>query len=349
MYTTQSKIPAALVKQAQKHFNRADTRHNLLKCYYVFLDLFEKELASNKKRNNPKDERNLYTYIPSAYLEKKVCKRYNTYKKWLADNDYIKVKEGQYQEPHTLGLGLYDDGRFTEAYKPGVYCKSYQVLKFPKNEDPIVEFSFNPKLSPALSKTISFLAQIGIDNKKIKYDNFGFRFYHCLYNSYKLELPKFGSFTVYDIKSSIPTFCKLEMKESNIDTAPFYELFDGDFYANWARELDLTLSRDEVKKQFSTFLYGKRNDVSPHVLDAIKSKFPAFYHRAKRNGYGQLITRLESRYMQKEIIENLPIDEALYMFDGFVIRSEFESIIDKYISNLPESEITWSKKRLLQN
>lgn len=332
-YTLKCKIPKRLIQLSIDYSKRKDCREKLIKCYTIIYSQYIKEKKRNNRRKNPTPITKLFVPISSIYFTKTISKRYYKHLQFLKSNNFIEPKYGRFLDQFESGGDLFDEGRNTETYRVGDYSKSYRIKEFPIKEDEEFSFEMNPQFDPSTQKNINFLKSIGIDNPKTSKDKYGYRLYHNLFTTYKEVLPKKGEFIYYDIKTSVPSFIKEEMISSGIEDDPFFELFNGDFYSNWKNIMDLKGHRKKIKEQFSTILFGNKKDCSPTLMKQIKKLFPTLYFRLNSNDYGKKIMRMETYYMMNLIVPQIPLNEVLTIFDGFIVDRKKEEIVDEFLNN----------------
>lgn len=330
-------VPIRLINLAAEYSKRKDFKNNLIKTYAVILFKYDKELKRNKKRTNQQPDHKVYVHLASSYFEKAICKRYHRYLKILKENEFIAVC-GKSLDNYESQTGLFDDSRQIESYKVGEFSKRYRLIEFPTKTDPHIEIKTIIKENVIYKKNKEFLESVGVIEPKLTTDNYGFRVYHDLSTKYKEYLPDKGTFVYYDIKCSIPNHIKkyLEkfMQENGIEKDPFIKLFVGDFYTNWGNASGLnTKSRSCIKKSFSALIYGRTNGLCPKYLSSVRKNFPLLLNLIDRN-LGKKITRLETKFMFKNIISKLSVSRVMSIHDGFIIHLEDEQIVDQILSNL---------------
>ena len=296
----------------------------------------EKETIRRKRNLSKYCFNKTYVHLASSYFESIFSSKYKKYIDFWKEHDVMIVK-GRILDEYESRTSIFDDSVKVETYKVGEYSKAYRLNKFLGENYETKKFELKFKNNSIQNKNINFLLSIGIQDPKITRDNYGFRLYHNLFTTYKDELPRFGSFTYYDIESSIPSQLKSHMesilKNQGISSDPFIELYEGDFYENLRIGLNLEeISRSDLKKKFATLLYGTKKDISPNLLSLIKSKYPFFYNLLNKN-IGKKLTRFETKLVFG-IVKDVPVEEVLTIHDGFIVWSVYEKEIDYYIKSL---------------
>lgn len=346
-FTIKCMIPKKLIEIADDMFTRSEPKNNLIKMYAVIKYHYEKELKRNKRRSNPKFESLIFAPLSSSYFEKVICDRYIRYKKILINEGYISSKM---KFKVDVGGDLFED-HSCETYTVDVVSKSFRTNVDSSDSLVEMEIKLMATQSIAAEKNANFLMTIGIVVPNITYDKYGYRLYHDIFTTYKEVLPTKGNFVYYDIIASVPHFLLQKMKEKNIMDDPFYALFNGDFYLNFANELniigDKKTIRDKAKKIFLYLSNGSKK-MNPGIRKIIKNKFPRLNYWFNKRDIGKILIAAETEYMMKMVVPSLDVDEVLTIFDGFIVWKEDETVADKFIQKLmsrnSSSSIKFSKQ-----
>jgi len=330
-------IPSRLLSLSNELFKNRSSKNTFLKTYTLILNKVETETRRRKNRGGKKMR--YYVSLSSGYFRKSILTGYKRYLDLLIDNGFVEVykRELDFYERKEKGIyiGLFDDPVYVESYKVDSFSKGYTIIEHPDSNDLEMKFKLNLKDSPYRQKNRNFLESIGVENIKLTSDQYGFRLYHNLSNSYKKELPKLNkSFINYDLKCSIPFQIKHYLEGKGYFKDPFLSLFKGDFYENWGREIEVEVKdRKKIKTKFNTYLNGNKHDYSPSIDEVIKSKFPLF-HSLKYKGLGREMVKSETDLILNKVVGSLPIDEVLTIHDGFIVNKKDEHIVDEYINQL---------------
>ena len=330
-------IPSELINLSEELFNNKSSRKTLLKTYCLILNKVETETRRRRNRGGKKER--YFVYLSSSYFRKSILTGYKKYLDILVERRYVFVKrrELDFYERRERGLyiDLFDPTLYVETYKVGSQSKGYTILKFPHSNSVEIKFKLIMKESSFRIKNRNFLKSIGIKDIKMSQDMYGHRLYTNISISYKeVLLNKGSSFVYYDIQSSIPNVIKHYFFNKGYSKDPFLKLFNGDFYENWGKEIEPeTTDRKKLKRNFNTYLNGKKNDYSPIIDKRVKSKYPLFYS-LKNRGLGREMVKRETDLMLNKVVGNLPVDKVLTIHDGFIVYKDDEHIVDEYITNL---------------
>jgi len=330
--TIKAHIPRELIKVGKNKLNRKDARRNLFKMYAIIKYHYNLELKRNEKRSNPKMRNLVHVPISSVYFEKVIAKRYYTYKRILMEEGFISVKSRDELRP---GIDLFEEHR-VETYTVGKVAKSYKILDSEETDLVEMEFNLEIKFSIAATKNINFLESVGITHPSITYDKYGYRLYHNLSTTYKCNLNK-KDFVYYDIKSSVPSFMKILMEREGIESDPYFDLFDGDFYINLGVLMGFNGSDEEIRKQakklFMHVAYGNRR-IAPAIEGKLKDKLPLFELMTRRKGFGRDLIHMEASFINQVVLPSVDIDRVLTIFDALVIYKEDELVADEFIRHI---------------
>ncbi|MCW5520193.1 hypothetical protein J1N09_10115 [Aureitalea sp. L0-47] len=343
-------IPKRLLELSEREFKNRSSRNTLLKTYCLILSKVETEIKRGRNRGDEKKK--YYVSLSSKYFRKSILTGYKRYLDFLISHGFVEVRKREldFHERRKRGIyiDIHDDPIFVESYQVGTRSKEYTIKEFPVLSDQELRFPLRIKESPCRIKNRRFLESVGIEDVKMSSDQYGYRLYHNLTNSYKKVLPQLDQdFIGYDIKTSIPYQIKEYIKKKGYNDDPFLELFDGDFYENWGSVLGMDISdRKKVKRSFNTYLNGKSNDYPPDLDEIVKHKFPLF-HSLKSKGLGKKMVRVETDLMLNKVIGNIPAEKVLTIHDGFIVFRNDIVIVDKYLNDLNElKEFTIVKKRM---
>lgn len=343
------RIPKRLIKISKSFSKRKGEQEKLFRLYAIILNKNKDELKKNKRRNNPKPDHQIYVHLSAEYFKKVLCRRYYKYINFLKENSFVFVK-GYVLDDFISGVGIFESSKRVESYCVGECGKGYRILEFPEKDDPKIEIEFEYKLSIPAIKNINFLKSIGVEKPIVKSDNYGFRLYHNLSSNYRKILND-DEFIYYDIKSSIPHQVRLlvEKRTKSIGqkSDPFLDLFNGgDFYMNYNEVNKLGLSdRNEVKKHFSSIIYGGEHQYIINQRKSIRSKFPLFYSILK-NDITKKITRSETKLIM-DLISRINVDEILTLHDGFIIRKKYKHFVETELNKLKDG-IEFRPKKIVQ-
>lgn len=344
------KIPSRLVELAKIKLKNKSSRNSLFKIYTIILRNFEKEVKRRKRKG--KKMKIVYVTLSSSYFRKSINTAYKRYLDLLVENGFVskKKRELSFQERRNRGIyiGLFDDPIEIETYCVGSQAKGYTVVEYPKITDVEVCFELKMKENPCSLKNKNFLRAIGETTPKISTDQYGYRIYHNLSSIYKDVIPKLNNqFVYYDLKSSIPYQIKDYLISKNHEDDQFLNLFNGDFYLNWGKELGITkFKRDRLKTNFNSFLYGDNSNYPPEITSKIKNKYPLLF-QLRNKGIGRLMVKKESDLIQKQIVGKMKIDKVLTIHDAFIIYKKEQDYVDGFLSNLKAIDgFTIEKKSL---
>lgn len=327
---------------------RTKRQEKLYRFYSVILYHNKDELKKNKKRNKPVPDHQIYTYISRSYW-RMIDNRYKPYIEFLKNNGFIQAK-GRTIDDYKAGIGLYDDSSYIESYTVGSRSKGYRIVGFPDKSDPFVEVNIDYKLDIPSRKNIAFLKSIGVADSSIKRDQYAYRYYHNMSNSYKKNLKGREDLLYYDIKCSVPQQIRL-MVQKRLETIgettdPYIDLFNGDFYENWNRELGLgIIERKKIKEHFSSIVYGGKTEYIIMLRKSIRSKFYVLYTLIKNN-IQEKITQNETKFVM-DFISELDVDEVLTIHDGFIIFKKHRKVVEQKIEELRlKSGIEFIEKKI---
>ncbi len=349
------RVPKRLVELVDTSYSRTSAKR-VYKLYLVILHNWERETKRRVKKNLYKNQLH-YVPISKSYFRKIATSKYYIDLAFLKSQGFIEVETHEvdpfvhfqkrlYYASNEEEIAkikiknpnqLFDNTIKIETYKVGKSPKKYAVLELPTKRDITIEIGTNITHQEFRLKNERFLKSMGISNPKIFQDNFGYRLYHNYSRDYKLELPIRGEFIYYDVKSSIPHQIRKIFLEEGLDHAPFLNLFDGDFYENFRIAMGFNdLTRSQVKKKFATILYAKPKRRSKREMNIIKTKFPCFYNKLSRN-FGRDISIQETKFMLINIVNHLPVMEALTIHDGFIIYPKDETAVDTYLIEISKN------------
>lgn len=339
-----TEIPLELMFISHNYCFNVTGRNTLRKLYSIIKNKCHNEHQVRKRKNNNINIQDVYVHLSKNYFVDCIGGRYNEYLNILKFHDLIRPKKREVIIDD-IGIEINPFYQLTESYKVGYYSKAYCIVE---TEGELIDFTDDYKIKHSIvsQKNIEFLKSIGIENFKIKTDNYGFRLYHNLSTTYKEILPKYGDFIYYDFDCSIPhhfkNFISELLTEEQLSNNSFIELFKGDFYINFGVSLGLTFIekeafRKKMKKLFSSIVYGENPKSYFNYKIIIKNKFPVFYSLLGKNT-GRNITRSETKFVLKTIIEQLTPKNILTIHDGFIVYPEDKKIIDEALEQLIDQD-----------
>lgn len=330
--TIKAQIPRELIAVGNNKLKRKDTRRNLFKMYAIIKYHYQLELKRNDRRSNPKMRNLVHVPLSSIYFEKVIAKRYYKYKRILQDEGFIGVKSRMELRP---GVDLFAEF-LVETYTVGKVAKGYKILELDNPDTVEMEFDLEIEYGVAATKNINFLESVGITHPSITYDKYGYRLYHNLTTIYKCFLDR-ENFICYDIKSSVPSFMKILMEREEIQSDPYFDLFDGDFYINLGVLMGFNGTREEIRKQakklFMHVAYGNRR-IAPAIERKLKDKLPLFDLMTRRKGIGRDLIQMEASFINQVVLPSIDIDRVMTIFDALVIYKEDELVADEFIRQI---------------
>lgn len=329
-------IPSRLVDLSMELFKNKSSRNTLLKMYSLILNKVETE--TRRRENRGWNKKRYYVTLSSTYFRKSIVDKYKPYINILVENGFVVIQNRELDfyelRDNGISLNLFDESIYIETYKVGSRSKGYSIVDYPTTSDKEYSFKLRMKENPFRTKNIKFLKSFGVKDIKITTDQYGYRLYHNLSNNYKKILPYDGSLIYYDLKSSIPFHVKYHLINEGYINDPFLELFVGDFYENWGKEIEVDITdRKKLKIKFNSYLNGKKGDFSPEINKRVKSKYPLFFS-LKNKGLGRLMVKQETYLMLNKVVGTLPIDEVLCIHDGFIINKEYKDVVDTHVNSL---------------
>ena len=307
------KLPTIVKECIEKIGNKTSQR--------VALDIWAALYVKSKYKNGDG-----YFPVPSSYL-REVNNRYNRIIKVFIEKGFI-----DYYKRIETGVFTQKEVKYYSTYKH--ICMKYRFLIDIEDSEK-VEVDFKSKVRKRWYDVIkSSLIERGYV-PKISRDGFGLRVHHSAIKTYKKDFKDCG-FAVIDAKSSHPTLLWLMMCDEGIFDEKYMSIFEGkkDFYTYLQVSLGLK-SRQEAKDLFMFWTNGEGYvpEYKIHLLFPEASK----YIRSKKvNGYKDMnsyLQRVESKMWIDDIMENLPVEFGLPIYDSLIVKIQDLDEVYSYIFN----------------
>jgi len=225
-----------------------------------------------------------------------------------------------------------EDGTSTKYYdiNKGI-CMKYKFL-FDYNGGYTVDVNMRPSVKRRWYEIIeNSLKETGHEVRIIR-DNFGRRVHHSAIRDYKETFSKCGYCTI-DAVTSQPRLLFHIAKKRGIQDDNYFDAFENhqDFYLYISKSLKL-YDRDAAKHLFMHWLNGK-GYVPNYTIHNLFPEMSRFIKSLKHKSYkdaAAYLQREEAKIWIDDLLENLPVNFALPVYDSFVIKQKDSDTVLEY-------------------
>jgi hypothetical protein len=288
---------------------------NPLTCLRIYILIYLQSPYNNKNKYYEKYD---FAEIPRI-LFKRISSDYKKYIDYLVKNRVIEYRRNKRND----GFNDYYTKHYSTIYH---ICMSYRIIEdLDRGNTFFIEHKTKNKknyYNLVYTKINNSLKLIGKEGVSVVRDKFGRRIYWEGINEYKI-LFKDAGYSMIDSKGCHISLLYKWCQDNNIIIdEKIKDIFEKckDFYEETASILKI--SRDECKKRVMLWLNSKKSDFGFKKIYPIISRV---IENMKKYNYKSLSKKLqlwESKIFIDDFIKNSPIDFALPVHDGIIVKNK---------------------------